>query len=176
MLDLGQPISIKFPFTLCCCTSQSHYLRSCMKHCTVVPLGLRNMFPRMKTQLVLRRHCHMWRRNYMAQEGQSQHWSLVCHQFQSTRGSKLQSSCPFRQCFLHNTLIFYAQSYIKRAMSAPSSTRRSEGLNALSVQCEFHSFGVCTDFHTLECAFDYMTETCFSKSEFLVWRMGSHEH
>lgn len=48
-----------------------------MEHCAVVPLGLRNIFPRIKTQPVIRRHCPMWRRNYVAQEGQSQHCLYV---------------------------------------------------------------------------------------------------
>lgn len=45
--DLGQPVSIMFAFT-CCCTSQTHYLGSHIKHCTIILRWLRNVSPEKK--------------------------------------------------------------------------------------------------------------------------------
>lgn len=143
-------------------------------HCTRVPWGLRNGFPRTKTQLVLRKVLPQVKEDLHGLRRVSHSTGVLSlwHQFQSTRESKLQSPCPLRKDFLHNISIFYTQNYSKRL--APSSTRRSGSLSALSVP--FNSLEVCTDFHALECAFDYMTETGFSKLKFLLGRMGNREH
>jgi len=92
-LDVGQPVSIKCPFTSCCYASQSHYLRSCMKYCIMVPSGRRNTSSRTKNpaspqdSIATREGGTRWL-SWVSVTGTAVLY--LCHQFQSARESKLQ--------------------------------------------------------------------------------------